>query len=179
MDECIIIRTEGGVWGCCLGSAMFGSLCLCSNLIKCENRGQPWGPLHRHHHHLHHLISTWTSKHLNEHRRKPLGWLSALTWTGSSDWYEQGCDATRNLQFYSLRRPRETCGRKKNHNFLSNLTIQQAVTNNVFSSLESLDCHDTNIHDRNESRTLYCDIFVCYKCIRLLQINKKQPHKSL
>lgn len=37
----------GGVL-CCLGSTVFGSLCLCSNLFKCENRGQARGPLHHH-----------------------------------------------------------------------------------------------------------------------------------
>lgn len=39
---CIIIRT-GGV-PCCLGSVAFGSPRLCSNLIKCEKRGQARGP---------------------------------------------------------------------------------------------------------------------------------------
>lgn len=44
-------RAEGGggcLGGlpCCLGSAVFGSLCLCSDPIKCENRGQAWGPAH-------------------------------------------------------------------------------------------------------------------------------------
>lgn len=52
INECIITGAEGGFEGgclmgvfeggvpCCLGSAVFGRLCLCSNLIKCEKRGQ-------------------------------------------------------------------------------------------------------------------------------------------
>lgn len=38
----VSLLRQRGVQGvpCCLGSAVFGSLCLCSNLIKCEKRGQ-------------------------------------------------------------------------------------------------------------------------------------------
>lgn len=62
---------SGGVL-CCLGSAVFGGLCLCSNQIKCENRGQAWGPLHHRHHHHHHLCSTGSSQQESTPRNESL-----------------------------------------------------------------------------------------------------------